>query len=88
MVKTSVYLPWDLQQELRSLARRTGRPQAELLRDAVRRYVDEQPAELPSSIGIASSGGLHARDAKAWVHAEWDRKPAERLAARRQSPTE
>lgn len=82
MVKTSVYLPHELRQELRTLARRTGRPQAELLRDAVRRYVDEQPGELPSSVGVASSAGLAARDAKARVHAEWDRQHAERLAAR------
>jgi hypothetical protein len=78
MEKTTLYLTEELQAELRALARRTGRPQAELIREAVASYVAAAERPLPRSIGIARSGTLRAADAKAWVRAEWDREDEER----------
>jgi hypothetical protein len=78
MEKTTLYLTEELQAGLRDLSRRTGRPQAELIREAVASYVSAAERPRPRSIGIARSGTLPAADAKRWVHAEWDREDAER----------
>ena len=74
--KTTLYLPADMQQRLRALSRRTGRSQAELVREALDRYLATTPPPLPSSIGAAEDPDLDARDAKRWLHERWtDRKP-------------
>lgn len=78
MEKTTLYLTEELQAGIRDLARRSGRPQAELIREAVAEYVSRAERPWPRSIGIARSGTLPATDAKRWVHAEWDREDAER----------
>jgi hypothetical protein len=65
MEKTTLYLTEELQAELRALARRTGRPQAQLIRDAVAEYVARAERPWPRSIGIVSSGAFPAREAKA-----------------------
>jgi predicted transcriptional regulator len=71
MEKTTLYLPADLQAELRALARRTGRPQAVLIREALEAYVARQDRPRPRSVATAADGSLHARDAKAWVREQW-----------------
>ncbi len=70
MKKTTLYLPDDLRQGLRNLARRTGRSQAELIREATRRLVDEQ--RVPGGfIGIASNEDFRAEDDESVLSAEW-----------------
>jgi hypothetical protein len=49
--KTTLYLPADLQARLRDASKRSGRPQAEIVRDAVAAYLTEQPRPWPKSIG-------------------------------------
>jgi hypothetical protein len=71
MHKTTLYLPTDLQQRLRDLARRTGRPQAELVRDALERYLAAAPTPRPICIGTGDDPDLDARDAKQWLHERW-----------------
>jgi predicted transcriptional regulator len=78
MEKTTLYLTEELQAGLRDLARRTGRPQAALIREAVASYVSAAERPRPRSIGIARSGAVPASEAKRWVHAAWDREYAER----------
>ena len=59
MRKTSVYLTEDEAADLRRLAVREGRSQAELIRDGVRRVIDEaerKPREL-KSLGKGRGGG-------------------------------
>ena len=55
MVKTTVYLDSDTALALRDLARRRGRPQAELIREAVAKFTAEDRPPLPS-IGAFKSG--------------------------------
>lgn len=74
MEKTTLYLTSTLQAELRDLARRTGRSQAELIREAVAAYVSTAERPWPRSIGIAHSGKVPATEAKARVRALWDEK--------------
>jgi predicted DNA-binding protein len=70
--KTTLYLPRDLQRALREEARRSGRPQAELVRDALRAYLERRERPRARSIGIAADGRLAAGDIEAWLEREWD----------------
>jgi len=42
MIKTTVYLPEPLKRQLQRLAKRTGRSEAQLIRNAIERTVQEQ----------------------------------------------
>lgn len=73
MEKTTLYLPDDLQRALRDASRRTKRPQAELVREALRAYFSgERPR--PSSMGIASDSRVTARDSEEWLRRAWRRE--------------
>jgi len=87
MEKTTLYLTNDLQRGLRDLSRRTKRPQAELVREALATYLGAQEHPWPSSIGSATSDGtVEAKDARGWVHEQWSRKYEERRAQRSRQP--
>jgi metal-responsive CopG/Arc/MetJ family transcriptional regulator len=72
MEKTTLYLPEPLQRELREAARREGRPQAELVRDALRAYLRGRPR--PRSIGMLEDHELNAEDAKLRVRERWAKR--------------
>lgn len=59
MRKTSVYLSDDEAEQLRQLAIRDGRPQAELIREGVRRVIAESDPERRQyrSLGLGRGGG-------------------------------
>ena len=73
MRKTSVYLTVDEAEGLRRLSVREGRSQAELIREGVRRLIEEAPAAKRSfrSLGIAASDG---RKPRRWTSEELYRK--------------
>jgi hypothetical protein len=79
--KTTLYLPPDLQRALREEGRRSGRAQAELVREALGEYLAKRPRPFPRSIGIVADGTLNARDAKAWVRHAWARGAGRRKKA-------
>ncbi|MFW5947039.1 MAG: CopG family ribbon-helix-helix protein [Gemmatimonadota bacterium] len=55
--KTTVYLDTDAYRHLKRLARRQGRPAAELVREAVAEYAAKHGARRrPASIGSVSTG--------------------------------
>lgn len=59
MRKTSVYLDEDEANGLRRVAARTGRSQAELIREGVRRIIEaeeDQPRDF-HSMGVGDGGG-------------------------------
>ncbi len=57
MEKTTVYLSEEIQRGLGALARKTGRPKAELIREALERYIEaEDDFVLPSWVGAAKGG--------------------------------
>ena len=57
LTKTTVYLDRGTYRRLKALAAETGRPVAELIREAVGDYALRQSRmALPSSIGIGRSG--------------------------------
>jgi hypothetical protein len=59
MRKTSVYLDDDEAEGLRRVAIRTGRPQAELIREGVRRVIADEEAQprVFHSMGVGHGGG-------------------------------
>ena len=71
MEKTTLYLPHDLQYALKEYARRAGRPQAEVVREALTLYLGQQPRPRPRSIGVAEKDTVPAADAEAWLEANW-----------------
>jgi hypothetical protein len=73
MEKTTLYLPLELQRALQAEARRSGRPQAELVREALREYLGSRPRPRPRSVGLGESGQLAARDSEAWLREQWGR---------------
>lgn len=77
MEKTTLYLPKQLQRELKDAARRTGRPQAELVREALTEYLAKQERPLPSFVGsIDDPNMIQASEAKRWLREnrirEWE----------------
>jgi len=56
MVKTTVYLDADTALNLRDLATRQQRPQAELIREALANYTRQFRRPMPKGIGKYSSG--------------------------------
>ena len=73
MRKTSVYLTADEAEGLRRLAVREGRPQAELIREGIRRVLSDSPApkRVFRSMAAGHSGGGQPRR---WTSEELYRK--------------
>ena len=69
--KTTLYLPTDLQQALQEQARRSGRPQAELVREALRTYLEGAASPRPRSLGLGEDTELSARESEAWLARLW-----------------
>jgi hypothetical protein len=71
MSKTTLYLPVDLQRALRDESRRSGASQAEIVRDALERFLQSRERPLPASIGIVADGTLDAGHVKRWIGETW-----------------
>ena len=71
MAKTTLYLPSELQTELKWAARRLKRPQAELVREALEQYLAEHARPWPKSIGIAAGSPVSAAESEDWIREHW-----------------
>ncbi|HYI16016.1 MAG TPA: CopG family transcriptional regulator [Thermomicrobiales bacterium] len=71
MQKTTIYLPSDLYSWLREEARRSGRSQAELLREALEVYAAQRPRPLPKSIGLGNDPELSGADVDDYLRDHW-----------------
>ena len=56
MVKTTVYLDEDVAHCLRALSERHSKPQAELIREALRKFTAAERRRLPEGMGMFDSG--------------------------------
>jgi hypothetical protein len=57
MVKTTVYLDEDTVAALKGISRRSAKPQAELIREALRAFTRTgNPPPLPTGLGMFDSG--------------------------------
>ena len=71
MEKTTLYLPNELQVQLRAVAQRSHRSQAKVVRDALVDYLAREPRRLPGSIGMASSGEVTGAQSEDWLRENW-----------------
>lgn len=73
MEKTTIYLPIALKSEIKILARRTKRSEAETIREALTEYVEQKRATrpLPKSLGMVSDGSFDAADYEAYLDEHW-----------------
>jgi Arc/MetJ-type ribon-helix-helix transcriptional regulator len=71
--KTTVYLPEDMRRRLDAVARDSGQSQAEVIRAALRAYLDERSEPLPASIGRYRGGAFAAQDDEEVLAATWGR---------------
>ena len=71
MEKTTLYLPQRLKRLLEMRARQEGRSQAELIREALERYLS-RPASR--SLGAGEDPELTGRGAEAWLKAAWGKE--------------
>lgn len=79
MEKTTLYLDATLHRQIREIAQRYGRPQAQVIREALEQYVQTQERPMPRSIGSGADGTIGARDSETFLRASWG-KPDERRA--------
>jgi len=56
MKRTTVYLPEKTDLLLKRLARKTGRSQAQIIREAIANYIGNENQALPPSVGMGASG--------------------------------
>lgn len=73
MEKTTLYLPAELSLALKESARRSGRPQAQLIREALDAYLAQQPQPRPRSLAMGKDAKLAAKDSEAWLEQNWQR---------------
>ncbi|MGH2535485.1 MAG: CopG family transcriptional regulator [Thermomicrobiales bacterium] len=71
MKKTTVYFSEETGIALKELGRRTGRRQADLIRDAVGEYLARQDRPLPRTMGIYASGEVTSNDVEDWLVENW-----------------
>ncbi len=69
-----MYRPADRQRPLGEEAHRRGRPQAALVREALRSYLEGRVRPQPRSLGLGEDTGVAARDSEAWLAREWGRR--------------
>lgn len=75
MDKTTLYLPAEVRRAFRELAQQTGRPQAEIMREALDEYLEHHRADQPAlcSVGVVAVPDVHGADAEDWLERHWHR---------------
>lgn len=72
--KTTIYLPRELHRALKEAAKREGKPQAALVRSALKEYLGKRSRPSLRSLGAEEDEELSARESEAWLRAEWKRR--------------
>jgi predicted transcriptional regulator len=73
MKRTTIFLTEDLERRLQETARRTRRPQAEIVRDALSQYLHGQTRPWPRSVGVGENAdrAVTSENVKGWVRERW-----------------
>ncbi|CAN5894296.1 hypothetical protein BH23ACT11_BH23ACT11_26070 [soil metagenome] len=71
MEKTTLYLTAEIQRGLKEIAKRNGRPQAELIREALSEYLEKSGRPSLRSVGAGQDSELAARKTEDWLDHEW-----------------
>lgn len=67
MTKITLYLPTELHHALRELSRRMGRPQADVVREALHLYIGQQNRPPLRSLGLGEDAELHGAQTEDWL---------------------
>ena len=73
MKKTTIYLPIQLKNDLKVLARQSHKSEAEIVRAAVFRYVEAEiaPRPEPQSFGMVADGTFDASRDEEYLEEHW-----------------
>lgn len=71
MHKTTLYLPTATQRRLRDAANRLHRAQADIVREALDRYLEAEEAPMPRSIGLGTDPDVTGANSEAWLRQNW-----------------
>lgn len=71
MNKTTLYLPSDTQRRLRDAANRLRRAQADIVREALDRYLESEEAPMPRSIGMGADTEVTGATSEDWLRQNW-----------------
>jgi hypothetical protein len=82
MEKTTLYLPSELQRSLAVTAKREGRSQAEIVRDALSNYFSGNTPLRPHSIGVGSDNEVTGATSEEWLRKNWKQSPRRRKGGR------
>ena len=83
MEKTTLYLSNELQRSLIAVSRREGRPQAEIIREAIAAYISQQTPVRLGSIGAGSDDEVSGADSEAWLRKNWKNKSPQKRKSKR-----
>ncbi|MDQ3459439.1 MAG: CopG family transcriptional regulator [Deinococcota bacterium] len=71
MQNTTLYLPNKLHLQLKVTAKRQNKSQAELIREVLKGFIEEQPRRVPKSIGAGESSDVTSEDIDDWLKKNW-----------------
>ena len=71
MERTTVYFPASLRKRVADLARQTQKPQAQIFREAVQAYVDQQSRPPMRSIGSATDPTISGAGSEEYLDRNW-----------------
>jgi hypothetical protein len=79
MKRTTIFLSEETNRLLRDVARRSGRSQAEILREALSEYLSREPRPRPRSIGMGNNrdDSVTSANVKDWVREQWESEIAQ-----------
>ena len=82
MEKTTLYLSGELQRALVAMARREGRSQAEIVREALSAYFSGSAPLRLRSTGAGSDAGVSGATSEEWLRKNWKPNLKKRKGAR------
>lgn len=71
--KTTLYLPPEMQRDIKLAATRLRRSQADIIREALAGWLRDQRRPRSRSIGMAASGKVQADASEDWIRRRWGR---------------
>ncbi|WP_223674071.1 ribbon-helix-helix domain-containing protein, partial [Proteus terrae] len=74
MEKTTLYLPPELHRALKEAARREGKSQAELIREALAAYLTQRQRPAFRSLGVGEDEELSGRASEGWLERVWSER--------------
>ena len=76
MKRTTIFIPVGLDSRVSAEARSRRVSKADLVRQALEAYLDDDDVQLPTSVGCGTSpdDGVDSSNIKAWIRENWAKK--------------